>query len=106
MLKPSRSRRARSRSPNVFKLIELPGGGRRRHLVRSKKLARQARAEVAFAGILKCGVCGGAMTGEEHVKASGRQYVYYRCTRTRSTREKCSQPPIPEQAVIDQLAQA
>jgi Recombinase zinc beta ribbon domain len=33
-----------------------------------------------FLNFARCGSCGYSITGERHVKKSGRRYVYYRCT--------------------------
>jgi len=59
-----------------------------------------------FAGFLRCGNCGAAVTAEEHVKASGKRYVYYHCTR-RKTAVVCREPSVParelEQQFLDVL---
>lgn len=57
--------------------------------------ARPKRHEFTYAGLIRCGNCGGAITAEEHVKPNGRRYVYYRCSRMKS-KERCPEPPIPE----------
>jgi DNA invertase Pin-like site-specific DNA recombinase len=64
--------------------------------------ARPQRHEFAFTGILKCGNCGGAITAEEHIKPSGRRYVYYHCSRRRSG-VTCREPALSESALIGQL---
>ena len=33
-----------------------------------------------FSGLMTCGHCGRAITGEEKIKKSGRSYIYYHCT--------------------------
>ena len=35
---------------------------------------------IAYRGILKCGSCGCAITGERKQKPSGRKYLFYHCT--------------------------
>jgi site-specific DNA recombinase len=57
----------------------------------------------AFTGILQCGHCGGAITAEEHVKKSGRRYVYYHCSRRRAG-VVCREPMISESELIAQLS--
>jgi site-specific DNA recombinase len=39
-----------------------------------------------FIQVFRCGVCGHSITGESHVKKSGKTYVYYRCANA-----KCEQ---------------
>src|SRR5712672_192501 len=51
--------------------------------------------EFAFTGLMRCGNCGGGITAEEHIKPSGRRYVYYRCSR-RKTGVTCREPFISE----------
>ncbi len=43
-----------------------------------------------FLGFARCGECGYAITAERKVKRSGRQYVYYRCTK-KSRTQVCGQ---------------
>ena len=71
-------------------------------------LGRKARArpvdhDFTFSGLLHCSSCGRALVGEQHVKRTGKRYVYYRCHRRRPG-EKCSEPTLPEQALRDQFA--
>lgn len=47
----------------------------------------------AYTGLMKCGVCGLAITAERKVKPSGREYVYYHCTRVHRE-PRCTQPSI------------
>jgi site-specific DNA recombinase len=65
---------------------------------------RPKRLEFAFTGIFKCGNCGAAITAEEHIKPSGRRYVYYHCSRQRTLVEKCREPAISEPDLVAQLA--
>jgi len=37
----------------------------------------------AFLGMIKCASCGCSITAEKKIKKSGKQYVYYRCTKKR-----------------------
>lgn len=45
---------------------------------------RPKRHEFPFTGLIRCGNCGAMITAEEHVKPSGRRYVYYRCSHNRT----------------------
>ncbi len=74
------------------RLLERPGRHRPKHL------------EFAFTGIFKCGNCSATVTAEEHIKPSGRRYVYYHCSRQRTLVEKCREPAISEPALVAQLA--
>jgi len=63
---------------------------------------RPQRHSFAFTGILKCGHCGGGITAEEHVKQSGKRYVYYHCSRRRAG-VVCHEPAVSEAALVAQL---
>jgi len=63
---------------------------------------RPSRREFSYAGLLRCGRCGGALIGEEHIKPSGKRYVYYRCHGRRKL-EPCSEPSLPEKQLDRQL---
>lgn len=67
--------------------------------------ARPVRHEFAFTGLMKCGNCGAAITAEEHIKPSGRRYVYYHCTRRRMRAEKCREAAVSETEVVGQIAE-
>ena len=59
----------------------------------------------AFTGFIKCGECGAAVTGEEHIKnyptTRGEvKYVYYRCTKKI---KPCSQKYISEPKLEEQM---
>ena len=59
------------------------------------KQPRPVRHDFAYAGLLNCAACGGLLIAEEHVKRSGRRYVYYRCHGRRKS-EPCRTPSLPE----------
>ncbi len=42
--------------------------------------ARPKEHSFAYAGLLRCGRCGGSVTAEEKVNRHGSQYIYYHCT--------------------------
>ncbi|MEI7690571.1 MAG: recombinase family protein, partial [bacterium] len=52
-----------------------------------------------FLGFLRCGICGYMITAERHTKPSGREYVYYRCTK-KSRVQKCSEPSFLRDEVL------
>ena len=62
----------------------------------------QTRTVFAYAGMLKCGLCGRTLVPEEHVKPSGKRFVYYRC-RGRTEGQPCPNPCLPETALEAQL---
>ena len=65
---------------------------------------RPTAHEFAFTGMITCGNCGASVTAEQHVKASGRRYVYYRCNHQRVLEEKCREPAVPEPVLVEQLS--
>ncbi len=64
---------------------------------------RPIRHRFPFTGLIRCSNCGGTATAEEHVKRSGKRYVYYRCSHNRTGRP-CREPAVPAQVLLDQLA--
>ncbi len=81
-------------TPDEFEQVqEILGRPSRSHYV---------RRVFAYAGMLRCGVCGKTLVPEEHVKPSGRRFVYYRC-RGRTARKPCPNPCLPEAAFERQL---
>lgn len=56
----------------------------------------------AYAGLLTCGLCGRTLCPEEHIKRSGKRFVYYRC-RGRVEGKPCPNPCLPESALERQL---
>ncbi len=64
--------------------------------------ARPAKHDFTYAGLLHCFTCGGLLTGEQHVKKSGRRYVYYRCFQNRSG-GTCREPATPEPVIDAQI---
>jgi hypothetical protein len=66
--------------------------------------SRPSRHEFTYAGLLHCTRCGGVLTPEEHIKRSGKRYVYYRC-RARLRKAACALPSLPER-VFERAAAA
>ena len=64
---------------------------------------RPQRHRFPFAGLIRCGICSCRITGEEHLKPSGRRYVYYRCTRKKRD-VPCNERAIPELDLENQVA--
>jgi DNA invertase Pin-like site-specific DNA recombinase len=64
--------------------------------------SHRVRHVFAYAGMLRCGLCGKTMIPEEHVKSSGKRFVYYRC-RGRTRGKPCPNPCLPEAALERQL---
>lgn len=61
-----------------------------------------SRHEFAYSGVLTCANCGRTMVGEQHIKPSGKRYVYYRCHR-KGADAKCSEPTMPEALLEDRI---
>lgn len=64
--------------------------------------SHQVRHIFAYAGMLRCGLCGKTLIPEEHVKSSGKRFVYYRC-RGRTGGSPCPNPCLPETVFERQL---
>ena len=54
----------------------------------------------AFKGLLECGECFRTVSGDRKIKKTGKEYVYYRCTKHKTD---CSQKPINENKVDKQI---
>ena len=65
---------------------------------RGAKRPKRRRHRFAFSGLVRCGHCGCAMTGETH---KGR-YVYYRCT---GYKGRCPEKYAREESITDQFAE-
>ena len=63
---------------------------------------RKRKHTFAYAGLVTCGHCGCALTPEQHVKKSGRRYVYYRCT---GFKGNCGEPFMHEEDLADKWAE-
>ncbi|MBB4302831.1 DNA invertase Pin-like site-specific DNA recombinase [Rhodobium orientis] len=63
---------------------------------------RPQRRSFSYGGIFTCGACGLSVTAERKRKPSGREYVYYHCTRVHRT-PRCTQPSIEEQELHRQV---
>ena len=55
-----------------------------------------------FLNFAQCGECGYSITAERHIKKSGREFVYYRCTKKSKT-QKCNQGFLRDDAFANQV---
>ena len=67
-------------------------------LRKNKVVHTQRRHEFPFLGLLTCGNCGGAITGELQ-----KGHRYYRCTKKRG---RCREPYLREEALSEQIGDA
>jgi site-specific DNA recombinase len=56
-----------------------------------------------YAGLLRCGGCGGSVTAEEHHNRYGYRYVYYHCTHKSRKVNTCTEKSIEEEEVEEQI---
>ncbi len=54
-----------------------------------------------FKGLFTCGKCGRGMTAERHIKKSGLEFVYYKCTKYKT---HCEEKPINEVIIHNEIA--
>ncbi|MEY4747519.1 MAG: hypothetical protein RLZZ416_568 [Candidatus Parcubacteria bacterium] len=72
-----------------------------------KVLAKRCKIQVlekqpqALCGLLKCGECGCSITAEVQTKKSGRQYIYYHCTKKRGA---CAGEYVRQEQLDSQLS--
>jgi DNA invertase Pin-like site-specific DNA recombinase len=67
---------------------------------RAKPRKTKALLDFPFRAIFKCGECGRAVTGEQHIKKSGLIFRYYRCTKKKTM---CQQEYIREEELSRQI---
>ncbi|HDQ23204.1 MAG TPA: hypothetical protein ENN28_04560 [Candidatus Uhrbacteria bacterium] len=68
-----------------------------------KKAIRFNNLPFVFKGLLTCAECGRTITAERKIKPSGKEYVYYRCTKYK---RECSQKPVSEETLDKQIVEA
>ena len=66
------------------------------------KVQRHVKEPQQLCGLLKCGSCGCSITAEVQTKKSGRQYIYYHCTKKRG---QCDGEYIREETLDTQLSE-
>lgn len=71
-------------------------------MLRRPGRSHHVRHVFAYAGMLKCALCGKTMIPEVHTKPSGKRFVYYRC-RGRTNGRPCANPSLPEPALEQQV---
>ena len=67
-----------------------------------RPVCRPHKRVFIYAGLFTCGACGKSVTAEHKRKKSGREYIYYHCTRIH-TSPKCTQPSIEEKELTTQV---
>ena len=67
---------------------------------RAKPRKTKSLLDFPFRGIFKCGECGRAVTGEQHIKKSGLIFRYYRCTKKKTI---CHQKYVREEELTEQI---
>ena len=69
----------------------------------SRPHKKRKEKQFLFLGFARCGECGYMITAERHIKKSGLEFVYYRCTHKSKT-QKCSQNRfLREEALAQQI---
>lgn len=64
------------------------------------KTAQYNNINFTYKGLFTCGECGRTITAERKTKPSGREYVYYHCTKYHTN---CQQEPIEEKGLDEQI---
>jgi site-specific DNA recombinase len=58
--------------------------------------------DLAFTGLMRCGMCGGWITGEIKKKPSGKTYTYYHCQNSKGT---CGRAGVREERLMEQIGE-
>src|SRR4029078_9440068 len=64
---------------------------------------RPWRHEFAYSGLLRCANCKRPLIGEQHLKRSGKRFVYYRCNQL-TGQSQCGEPAMPERLLDERIA--
>ena len=72
-----------------------------RQLARTGK-PRPQRYSFPYAGLIRCGACGLRVTAEHKRKPSGRNYIYYHCSRGRPL-DRCQEPSVEARELDRQI---
>ena len=67
----------------------------------SRPRKKRKEKQFLFLGFARCGECGYMITAERHIKKSGLEFIYYRCTHKSKT-QKCSQNRFLREEVLAQ----
>lgn len=81
---------------NLFRIVQDTMEGRKR----APSKLYYGDKQYVFTGLVRCGCCGSLMTCETKVKDDKHSYNYLKCNKLRS---KCSQKPINEAKILQQL---
>jgi hypothetical protein len=65
-----------------------------------KMLSKYNTLNFAFKGLITCGECGRNVTATRKIKPSGKEYVYYNCTKFNTS---CAQPAVNEEELDKQV---
>jgi DNA invertase Pin-like site-specific DNA recombinase len=71
-------------------------------LLRRTGQPRPQKHLFSFTGMIRCGGCGLMVTAERRVKRSGREYIYYHCTR-RKLPPRCTEPSVDLETLESQI---
>lgn len=71
-------------------------------LIHGTQPARPKTNRLRYAGFIRCGACGLAITAERKTKPSGRTYTYYHCTRVHRT-PRCTEKSIEERKLEEEI---
>ena len=71
-------------------------------MIDNGKPRKKQKKDFLFKNFARCGHCGYMITAEKHVKKSGLEFVYYRCTRKSKT-EKCTSGFLREEKLYEQV---
>ena len=67
-------------------------------ILAGKSKPRKQLHDFALNGVIKCGSCGYMITGETHIKKSGKVYEYYKCTQKG---KGCQEPMVTSKELED-----
>ena len=73
-----------------------------KRLGRPQKTRPQKKA-FAFTGMIRCGVCGLAVTAEDKINRHGSHYSYYHCTKRNPVPPRCRQPSVQAAELEEQI---
>ena len=71
-------------------------------MIDNGKPRKKQKKDFLFKNFARCGYCGYMITAEKHIKKSGLEFVYYRCTRKSKT-EKCTSGFLREEKLYEQV---
>jgi site-specific DNA recombinase len=87
---------------NHIPLISRELFERVQEVLANRHKAKERQHQFPFKGLLTCGHCGCAITAEQHIKKSGKRYVYYRCT---GFKKNCAEPYMREEVLSEKFGE-